>query len=56
MKNGGKLWTKKDVSLLKNLASKNVNTDEIAKQLGRTTPAIYNKASDLSVSLKPKDK
>jgi hypothetical protein len=38
------------------LARRNVDTDEIARILGRTKQAIYDKASELGISLSPKDK
>ena len=55
-KKSGQDWTKTDESKLKSLANSNTTTKSIAKQLERTVDAIYTKASDLGVSLKPKDK
>lgn len=54
--NKGKNWTKSDISQLKQLAKKGVYTTDIAKKIGRTIPAVYTKASDENISLKPKDK
>ncbi|MBN1882481.1 MAG: hypothetical protein JW885_09935 [Deltaproteobacteria bacterium] len=52
----GEKWEKGDEKKLKRMANSNVPTKVIAKELGRTEQAIYNKASELGVSLKPKDK
>ncbi len=53
--NKGKKWTNSQVSELKKLAKQGITTPNIAKKLGRTSDAIYNKASDENISLKPKD-
>ena len=55
-KNQGKEWSKGDIQKLKKLARLNKNTVIIAKELGRTKNAIYTKASEENISLKPKDK
>ena len=55
-KNSRKEWTKTDVNQLKQFAKQNVDTDDIARKLGRTPAAVYNKASEKEISLKPKDK
>jgi hypothetical protein len=55
-RNSNKPWTKKDESQLASLAKRNIPTLTISSQLGRSKDAIYSKASDLGVSLKPKDK
>jgi hypothetical protein len=52
----GDLWSNSDVNKLKNLAKRNVDTDIIAKKLERTKGAVYNKAAEEDISLKPKDK
>jgi hypothetical protein len=39
---GGKMWTPKDIALLKALRAKNVKCAEIAKRLGRSVAAIYH--------------
>lgn len=49
----GKNWTPKEVSTLRDLAKRNTPTGLIADKLGRTEPAVYSKASDKNVSLKP---
>lgn len=52
-KNSGKKWTAQEVKKLKSLANGNTPTGLIAHQLGRTEPAVYSKASEEGVSLKP---
>jgi hypothetical protein len=54
--NSGKEWTNFEIQRLIQLAKQNHDTDFIAAQLGRTVSAIYNKASELGITLKPKDK
>jgi hypothetical protein len=54
-KNKGKEWSNTEVQKLKTLAKSNTNTGMIAKNLGRTVNAIYTKASQENISLKPKD-
>lgn len=56
MENKEKPWSDSDEQLLRKLASENTPTKEIAKQLGRTIDAIYNKASELDITLLPRDK
>jgi len=51
--NDGKHWTGKDVRELKNLAKENTPTRIIGLKMGRTPEAVYAKASDERVSLKP---
>ena len=50
-----KKWSNSDINYLKK-HSTSIKTKTIAKYLSRTVTAIYNKASELNVSLKPKDK
>ena len=52
-KNSGKAWTQSDVKGLKTLAKGNTPTRVIGLKLGRTEDAIYSKASEVGVSLKP---
>ncbi|WP_298016710.1 hypothetical protein [uncultured Castellaniella sp.] len=52
-RNSGKRWTSDDVKALKSLAKENTPTRVIGLKLGRTEDAIYAKASDEGVSLKP---
>jgi len=51
--NAGKAWTTVDVAKLRQLAKENTPTRVIAMKLQRTTDAIYSKAEDLDMSLKP---
>ena len=52
-KNSGKPWTKTDVQTLKELVKGNTPTRLIGRELGRSPEAIYNKADELDISLKP---
>ena len=49
-------WTREEENLLAKLAKDNVDTTIIAKKLGKSESSIYNKASELGITLKPKDK
>jgi hypothetical protein len=51
--NDGKHWSDKDVRELKSLAKENTPTRVIGLKMGRTPEAVYAKASDEGVSLKP---
>jgi hypothetical protein len=51
--NQGKHWTNKDVRELKALANQNTPTRVIGLKMGRTPEAVYAKASEEGVSLKP---
>lgn len=52
----GKLWTSKELSLLKELASKNKPTDVIATELGRSRKSVYSKASKQGIPLQTLNK
>lgn len=52
-RNTGKSWSKSDVSQLKTLAKQNTPTRVIGLKLGRSESAVYSKASQENVSLKP---
>ena len=52
-RNSGKNWTQGDVDTLQKLADQNTPTRVIGLKLGRTPSAIYTKASDEDISLKP---
>jgi len=52
-RNSGKQWTGQEVSKLKALVKENTPTRVIALKLGRTPEAVYAKASDKDISLKP---
>jgi hypothetical protein len=51
--NQGKHWTNKDVRALKALANQSTPTRVIGWKMGRTPEAVYAKASEEGVSLKP---
>jgi len=52
-KNHGKPWTPSDVKQMKQLARENTPTRVMGLKLGRTEDAVYGKASDEGISLKP---
>ena len=52
-RNSGKQWTASEVRQLKQLAKGNTPTGVIGLKLGRSENAIYSKASEEGVSLKP---
>jgi hypothetical protein len=52
-RNSGKSWTPIETKSLKTMVRENTPTRVIGLKLGRTEGAIYNKASELNVSLKP---
>ena len=51
--NAGKRWTKPEVSKLRTLAKGNTPTRVIGLKLKRSEPAIYSKAAEKNISLKP---
>lgn len=51
--NHGKPWTDNQIDKLLKLAKKNTPTRIIGLELGRTEDAIYTKASEEGISLKP---
>jgi hypothetical protein len=51
--NHGKPWTEKQVDQLQKLVNQNTPTRVIGLKLGRTEDAIYSKASEEEISLKP---
>ncbi|MEX0802022.1 MAG: hypothetical protein WD688_01685 [Candidatus Binatia bacterium] len=51
--NDGKHWTDQQVKQLEKLADQNTPTRVIALKTGRTPAAIYAKASDEKIPLKP---
>ena len=52
-RNTGKSWSSGDVSKLRELARENTPTRVIGLKLGRTENAVYNKASEKEIPLKP---
>ena len=51
--NAGKHWTEDDIANLRQLARENTPTRVMALKLGRTAEAVYDKADDIGLSLKP---
>jgi hypothetical protein len=49
----GKQWTPQEVAHLNRLARDNTPTRVIGIKLGRTSAAVYTKASENEISLKP---
>jgi hypothetical protein len=52
-RNTGKSWTPGDIQKLRDLAAGNTPTRVIGLKLGRTPGAVYTKASEKGVGLKP---
>lgn len=52
-RNSGKNWTPAEVTKVRDLAKGNTPTRVIALKVGRTANAIYKKASEESIPLKP---
>lgn len=52
-RNTGKPWTGIEIKSMQGLAAKNTPTRVIGLKLGRTESAVYSKASEQDVSLKP---
>ncbi len=52
-RNSGKSWSPVEVKSMAGLASKNTPTRVIGLKLGRSESAIYSKAAEQGVSLKP---
>lgn len=51
--NSGKPWSNDDVKHLKELAKENTPTRVMGLKLGRSEEAVYSKAADENISLKP---
>lgn len=51
--NAGKHWTSDDIARLRQLARENTPTRVIAIKLDRTAEAVYEKANEIGLSLKP---
>lgn len=51
--NSGKLWTAADDAQLRRLAAGNTPTRIIALKLSRSEDAVYSRAQQLGISLKP---
>lgn len=52
-RNSGKHWSPQDVRQLRQLASENTPTRVISLELGRSEAAVYAKATQKRVSLRP---
>ncbi len=52
-RNTGKEWSRSDVSNLRDLAKHNTPTRVNGLKLGRTENAVYNRASEERIPLKP---
>ena len=52
-RNSGKPWSGVEIKSMAGLASKNTPTRVIGLKLGRSEAAVYNKASEKGISLKP---
>ena len=52
-RNSGKPWTPVEVKSMKAMVKENTPTRVIGFKLGRTEGAVYNKASEKGISLKP---
>lgn len=51
--NAGRIWTTHDLTKLRQLARENTPTRVMALKLGRTVDAVYGKAGDFGLSLRP---
>ena len=51
--NSGKVWTSSEVRQLEHLAGQNTPTRVIGLKMERSEGAIYSKASEENISLKP---
>ena len=52
-RNSGKSWSQEEVRQLRQLANEDTPTRVIGLKLGRTPEAVYTKASNEGISLKP---
>jgi hypothetical protein len=52
-KNHGKKWSDSDLAQLQKLVRQNAPTRIIGLKLGRSEEAVYSKASEEEISLKP---
>ena len=52
-RNSGKQWSRQEVQHMRGLVRQNTPTRVIGLKLGRTEDAVYAKASDEGISLKP---
>jgi hypothetical protein len=52
-RNSGKAWSQQEINQLRTLARQDTPTRVIGLKLGRTPEAVYTKASEERISLKP---
>jgi len=52
-RNAGKAWSGVEIKSMAGLARQNTPTRVIGLKLGRSPAAVYNKASEKGISLKP---
>jgi hypothetical protein len=52
-RNSGKQWTGSEVSAMRQMVRQNTPTRVIGLKLGRTEDAVYTKASQENISLRP---
>jgi hypothetical protein len=52
-RNSGNSWTPTGVRQIRQLAAQNTPTRVIGLKIGRTEAAVYTKASEAGISLKP---
>jgi len=52
-RNSGKEWSQQNIKQLRQLATEDTPTRVIGLKLGRTPEAVYTKASQEGISLKP---
>jgi hypothetical protein len=52
-RNSGTAWTALELRMLRVLVSRNTPTRVIGFKLGRTPEAVYAKASELGISVRP---
>ena len=52
-RNSGKPWKNEEVRTLKELVKENTPTRVISLKMGRTEDAVYSKAQEKGISLKP---
>ena len=53
LRNNGKIWTAKEMRDIAFFADSNTPTGVIGLKIGRSKAAIYAKAAELGISLKP---
>jgi hypothetical protein len=54
LKNHGKSWSPEEVEVLRQLVKENISGPDIGRRLGRTEDAIYAKAAEENILLRPR--